>query len=614
MKPGILEYEALTTSSRAAATAAADSVLRGGWPFGPRRRLRLDEPLPWDEHTPETRSRCFHMHSLDMLEPLLCAYSEGGSARHLLPALAVAWDWVKHHDNVALEVSPFAWYDMAVGMRAYRIAYVLDAARAADTLTETQDAQLWRALERHQDYLGQDKNISFHNNHGFYQVAGQLAMGRRFKSQSPKMAVAFDQGRARLKQMLALQFAPDGTHLEHSPDYHRMVYEAFCAIQRAGLVEDEATRDFADRIEVALSWFVEPNGHIANFGDSDYHLLKQPPDDAARRWRTNEMRFFVTQGALGCPPRNCIQVFPNGGYFVARVPSADKSAGPDRASYLAMQGGFHSRTHKHADDLSLIWSEGSSRLLVDAGRFGYVGKTKPGSPAWLDGYWYEDPKRMYVESTRAHNTLAFDEKNYARRTTPPFGSALRRTLSAQELIVVEAEVVQFEAIEHVRMLVFSPACWLLVLDWYSDNSGATRRVKQWFHLGPELIPTRVNSGYDVPNKQGPALSILSLAPSADAQDAIIGEERPELQGFWSPTGGALEPNYAISLLRVGPSGTFATLFTFDNSPVADFLHSKLGLALRDSHLFWTSRTGRHSLRVQRPKTGSLSVDYSVTPP
>lgn len=69
---------------------------------------------------------------------------------------------------------------MSVGMRAYRLAYLYEAAEQAGLLDRAAKQLLWSSLEQHAAYLADDANIAFHNNHGYYQVAGQLAMARRF--------------------------------------------------------------------------------------------------------------------------------------------------------------------------------------------------------------------------------------------------------------------------------------------------------------------------------------------------------------------------------------------------------------------------------------------------
>jgi hypothetical protein len=50
-----------------------------------------------------------------------------------------------------------------------------------------------------------------------------------------------------------------------------------------------------------------------------------------------------------------MRAFEDSGYFIARDRWSNGTKDFEQCSYLAQICGFHSRTHKHADDLSFIW-------------------------------------------------------------------------------------------------------------------------------------------------------------------------------------------------------------------------------------------------------------------
>jgi hypothetical protein len=274
---------------------------------------------------------------------------------------------------------------------------------------------------------------------------------------------------------------------------------------------------------------------------------------------------------------------------------------------------FQSRTHKHADDLSFIWSDRGSDLLVDAGRYGYLGKTEQGSELWLAGYWYSDPNRVYCESTRAHNTLEFDGKDYPRKDVKPYGSALRRWVQdASNIMAVETECKHFGSIRRARVLVFVPGKWLLVFDWFIDNEQQAHNAKQWFHLAPHLHLLMQAGGYfvSVPGSTEP-LRAISLLPEPFASRPYIGEDKPVKQGWWSAKERDIVPNYAFcyELSRVS-TGVFATLFSFSNTLSPDTSWSKVNLSGRKAQFRWKDETVTHELRLERPETGEMSVAYA----
>jgi len=614
----IVAYENIVTERSGNPTASAERLLVQGWKLSKYPPVNVCAPIDWTPRLKSDRSHEFHIQCLDMVNALLAGYSHSAETRYLTTAIDVALDWVVHHRQFDGHEnnSQFIWYDMSVGMRSYRLAYLYDAAVHAGMLDEETRGLLWSSLEQHAAYLADDANIAFHNNHGYYQVAGQLAMGRRFAGQSPLMKQAQQQGRKRLKRMLEQQFAPDGVHREHSPDYHRMVYDTLKALIDSGLVTDAPTLAFAQRIEEALSWFVYPNQRIVNFGDSDDRTLVRKPREAESKWLTPEMRFWVSGGQVGSAPAGGARAFTEGGYWVARQAGADPGQ-PAGWSYLALNAAFHSRTHKHADDLSLVWHDRGHNILVDAGRYGYIGKTEQGSELWLDGHWYADPWRVYCESTRAHNTLEFDGRNFPRRGVKPYGSALQRwgEDGASGLMFAEAECKHFGAIRHARLLVFQPGQWLLVLDWFHDNKGAPHTARQWFHVGHALQVAADQAQYVValPGSTQP-LRVAALLGDAQPSRLYLGEEEPQAQGWWSAKERDIVPNYAFchTLEGVG-SGVLATLFCFSERLQPDHDWSKVNASGRKGQLRWMDDAGVHELRFERLAEGELSVDCRLRP-
>lgn len=608
-------YEQLDNASASTFLVKADDILLNGWKRGGYPPFMLDDKVPWVLESQAQRSWNFHIHSWAMLDTLLSAYSEFADKKYLLPSITVALDWVSEYvekgiDTAATDLS-FAWYDMAVGLRAYRLAYIIDAGRKANLLSAKDDKRLWRALLEHQSYLADDANIIFHNNHGYYQVAGQLAMGRRFRDESKKMAEAFIQGEQRLQKMLVQQFASDGVHREHSPDYHRMVYDTLSGLIASGLVSDASIIESTVGIENALAWFIMPNQRLVNFGDTDYHDVSRTPKEAARKWQTPDMRWRVSGGHVGENVSTGLQRFEEGGYFIYRQPHTEYST---QITYLAQTAAFHSRTHKHADDLSFVWYDRGNEVLVDAGRYGYLGKTPQGSELWHAGYWYSDPNRIYCESTRAHNCLEFDGENYTRKSVKPYGSAIGRSLEdSSGLIVLETECRHFKGNRHARVLILNPGEWLIVFDWYHDNLQQERAVKQWFHLAQDwTLQTDGNGFYALSNDKEQRLSIGNFNGESTPSKLYFGEELPQLQGWWSPAERQLLPNYAFNFSNEKTvTGNIATIFSFSEELHIDPSKQAVASSGRSMKFTWSTEQGTYRLNLSRQQEGPLEVVYKT---
>lgn len=612
----MIPYENIFGFDRDDIVRKAEQTMSTDWTAAFFSDSELDDSSVWEFDDAASRSQNYHAHGWAMLDTVLAAHSATADPKFLLAALEVANDWITRFSSrkaraETVGAGNMAWYDMAVGLRAFRLAYIIDAARHAQLLEANSDRELWQSLLLHADYLRNDDNIKFHNNHGFYQAAGQLAMGRRFAEISEEMAAAWKQGASRFDAMLHQQFSLEGVHLEHSPDYHRMVYRTARAMVDAGLVEDARTIAFLDQVEKSLSWFIMPSGHIANIGDSDSHYLRVKPQQAMSQWHTEEMRYVVSNGEVGSPPSQNVVLFAEAGYAAARFPAADGD--PSKSSYLLQQAAFHSRTHKHADTMGFLWNDRGSRILVDAGRYGYVGKTKPGTKLHREGFWYSDPYRVYCEKTRAHNCLEFDGRDYPRRNVKPFGSAIGRMGwdAGHKVMAIETHARHFDAVNHCRLLFFCPSDFLICLDWFNDDRSDAHDTVQWFHFEPAIeIRSEQGDGYTaILPHTADRLQVLPMLKT-DGSVHVRGQTEPVLQGWWSRGNRKIDPNCALGFSRKGiVTGAQATLFQFGDQLLADETENVVSEDGRSGSLSWTIDTSKRTLAFERPRTGALIINY-----
>lgn len=609
---GVIPYENLGETSAEEAPSRADALLEHGWRLGGNYpAIKMGGVIPWDDPDPAHRSWIFQIHSLDMLQDLLLAYSASGERRYLEPALAVALGWAERYPELTLAAhqSAFAWYDMAVGLRAQRMAYIADAAESAGIADAAKLQKLHDSLELHRRYLADDENIIFHNNHGFYQVAGQLAMGRRFAGRLAGMAEAFQQGHERLLRIIQTQFSDEGVHREHSPDYHRMVYESLSGLVVAGLCTSPEVRRSLDQIENALAWFVYPNGILVNFGDSESRDMRCSSKEAQRRWRQPHMQFVASDGRAGEAPAATCERFVGSGYAVARP---DWHAPIGKQGYLALSAAFHSRTHKHADDLSFVWFDQGAEILVDAGRYGYLGRTEQGSTEWEEGFWYSDPKRMYVESTRAHNTVEVDGRDFLRRKVKPYGSGIGRAGRTDSgVYFMEAETRHFGSIRHARTLMWLPGGWLLVYDWLLDGKEQSHDLRQWWHLAPSFEAERDGDGVVCfsPLLAQP-LRIVSLVGDVAFDSPMLGDDET-MQGHYSYRERSFIPNYSFAAKQHGASAVFLSLASFGGPVDVADRRAEVAPSGRSVRARWAADGVSHDIKLTRLADQLVEIKYTT---
>ncbi len=600
--------------------STADLLLQRGWEMHGHTPFPLTTPIDWNLRLAEDRSWNFELHTWDPLNILLQAYQETQNRDYLQPCIRIARDWIETYPTQGVAESPvpdqpsFAWYDMAVGLRCHRLAYLLDVLCRDDSYSDEIIQILWHSLIEHQIHLENDRHFASHNNHGFFQAAGQWAAARRFANWQP-MHKATRQAHDRIADLLDRQFTSEGVHTEHSPAYHRMVYQSFVGIVHAGIFDDDdAHRARVTAIEDALAWMIQPNGTLTMFGDTDHEKVEMPVAPSLRP--TSPHLLAILSGErLGHVPDTRLKAFPESGLVVMRSHLGKNSTGFADASYLAQQCAFHSRTHKHADDLSFVWFDRGLQILIDPGRYGYLGRTPKDSSLRRQGFWYADPRRIYVESTRAHNTVEIDGQSYNRATTPPYGSALVQWGESGDLLFAESDVLHQTKVRHRRMLILSPGRWLLVWDDLHDEQDTRHDYRQWFQFAPDLdVRVADTERLSITNNSSEwHLHAFSIVPSARLANPIRGQTEPELQGFWAPSSGIFEPVWSACWEQhAAADATFATLFTFAHDAEPDRTATMVD-AGNKARFVWYQDGETHTLSVSKKDDGTWSLMDEVKP-
>ncbi len=609
---------------RGSQVGRADRLMSEGMGSREYPSFPINVPVPWDADPYGNTSWRYSLNNLRWLESVVDAYAESGELRYLRFAVGVVVDW--HRQNVIEGLdNPYAWHDMAVGLRAPIIAVLVDAAarctagssqhaarpgvrfpggsgRLPAPSEAVSDEDLWLLLEtavRHGRELRDPAKYAGDYNHGLYQMLGLLALSQNLP-ELRNFPEYREYAEATAERVLLSSFSRDGVHLEHSPGYQLVLLRTLEVALNQGLVDTPKLRERHRLAQEALAWLTHPTGHIAGFGDtvllvpsSRYLSLDCPSRCAALLW-------VLTRGEQGAPPEAVSWVAREGGYAVFRsawTPPAEWES----ASYLVLHAGRHSRVHKHADDLTFEWTELGQPLIVDSGRF---------------RYWYDDPRRQYVVSTRAHNTVEIDERDYAipRNTAPVPSSAIRRWSESGAVRVLEAEITHFDAVQHRRTLLFSPAEWLLVLDELSSPN--EHQYTQWFHFHPDLELEQRGDGFVTTiGDTGRVLHVRRLAThETQAPIMVKGQEEPRLQGWTALTEGSeFVPNWALGFRDAGSEATFVTLFTLERGQLAsDTATFAAQVETERIYVSWVQNDTAVALTVQRGEP-DLRVSLSESP-
>lgn len=501
--------------------------------FQPRSYLSpvaLETPVDWAQDPFDDVNWRFQLNAWRMNDARLQDFEENGSIRSFEEAVGYALDWSRSHQNPAQRrANAFSWYDFAAGARAQQLAFMLSAAAENHTLlTDDELAALLNLAAEHAHAL-RAPGFILNSNHAIHQVHGLAALC----AAAPGLE-ACGSGHAPVPSLfsnvVASQFAPDGAHLEHSPGYHFFALELLERAAGHGLY-GSAPIEALERARAAANWLVRPDGRLPPVGDTDpvptfESFAPEPcPDD---------------QSELDCLET---RVFPQGGVAIARTRRAPDD---DRGAHVYLQAAHHSRTHKHADTLTVEWFDRGRPILTEAGRFAYD-----------DG-----PARRYVISTPAHTTIEFDDRSQPTGDDVAFGSAVSDSIRTPWGVALSARYRDpLSGAEAVRTLLFSPGDFLVVVD--RIEPGRARRFTRWFHAAADLTAEDRGGELALLNGDDVVAVMRSLSPQCQLR-SYRGERSPRMNGWSSPDYREIEPAPAIAEHCAARTAVYATVFAFDD--------------------------------------------------
>jgi hypothetical protein len=486
--------------------------------YGHASELRT--PIDWHQDPHQSRSWRYELHTLTWLKEALARHALGGDIEVLAVARDVVLDWAQSHLRSNEESSEFAWYDMAVGLRAPYVGYVLRACLAEDMLDDRGTELLLEAVERHGAELADGDNYAAGNNHGLFQDEGLYLLARQL-STLPAAAAWRELALTRLKTTLAETVSfRDGAHLEHSPAYQLAIVDLLARLA-ANVADLPELGPLLDRMRRTAAWQVTPAGRMAQLGDTD--------DLPAPNWARD-----ASSSLRGMNP-----LFEAGQAFVR-----------EGKSYLAVSAAYHGPAHKHADDTGFLLVENGQVVLGDAGRWGY----------------YEDePHRLYARSAAAHNVLTVDDQDFEWRAAEPYGSGLEAAgeCDGWYAIAVRNPLLASQGVDHRRILLYRPAQALLVLD--EVRSPAAHEHTRRFHLGSELEAEQVRPGCIAIAGKGLAATLTD--PVGDAEISLArGQDDPHA-GWAYPGDRETKAVWTAALRSRADSATLTCALTLDRAPI-----------------------------------------------
>jgi Heparinase II/III-like protein/Heparinase II/III N-terminus len=491
-------------------------------------------PFDWGMDPYHDRTWRFRLHTLRIVDGALVA-GDFDYARD------VFLDWQLWHENCwwssflcFARASEQSWDDMATGIRASRLAYLLRS-------TGWEEPRLVELAEQHAEKLQDPAFFAGNHNHALFQLHGLAALCVDHKLRACRSAMPF------LKRETAMllrgQFTKSGMHRENSPYYHFFVADQFA--RTAPLLEPFAPELKAtlQRAEENNKWLVHPDRTLVQLGDTNAKLysrwrkkLVMPPGDP----RCRNVRSYGQ--APGC---YLIKHFEDAGYAIVRSDWATAAA---NASMLLLRGGFFNSTHRDADDLSFEWFEHGRKILSDSGKYIVVS---------------EDPFRDYFNSTRAHSTIEVDGEDYSRRDEDAYGSAVKLLKREPDEIAIVLQV-HHDALEfgHRREIHYRPGQGLTLIDAVQSERGGPRRYVQWHHFDRVFELSGEHGRFQASDGEvSVALEVTSSCGESTTYEMVKGQTEPRIQGWASVANRERHPRWALGVVCEAETANFTAHFT-----------------------------------------------------
>lgn len=231
--------------------------------------------------------------------------------------------------------------------------------------------------------LSQQLEYHILGNHLFANAKALVFVGAFL--QGPEAQRWLQLGLSILAREIPEQFLADGGHFELSPMYHCiLLWDLLELIQLAQVANvaqlDAVVGNWRQVATQALHWLsvmIHPDGEVSFFNDSAIGIAASP---------AQIFQFASELGLTPTVPEQVLTTLPVSGY--SRLQLAEHTLLMDHAAV----GPDYLPGHAHADTLSVEWSIGSQRVLVNSGTSIYG----------------VSPERLRQRQTAAHNTVVVD--------------------------------------------------------------------------------------------------------------------------------------------------------------------------------------------------------------
>ena len=213
-------------------------------------------PIIWDADPFNDTNWRFQLHAWRLIDPVLREYRDTHNRQYLQEAIEIINDWYQYHVVLQKE-SKYQWYDMAVGIRAMKLAWLWNEINFEALSGGKELKQIFDELMTLHVSMLMDEPFLANGNHAYFQLVGLRLLCKA----NPTINLCSEEteyNNSKMKSLLSRQFYAEGVHLENSPGYHIFTIRVLRNLDIPDLYDDEIS-DLMLRAEQVTTWLVYPD-------------------------------------------------------------------------------------------------------------------------------------------------------------------------------------------------------------------------------------------------------------------------------------------------------------------------------------------------------------------
>lgn len=442
--------------------------------------VKVETPMLWLHKDSNVE---FQMQSWRFLSAFWRRYLDNKDVSVLIEAVEIMSDWLEVSKSSR---SKYLWYDMAAGLRAMHIGFLLKCQKEFGLVfTDNYKKVVSSLYVSHKKFLENKKNIT-KGNHAIYQILGLRLMADANDDRSTEGYCV-----SQIKKLLSDSFDSNYVCTENSPFYHKYNVSLIGSIKP--LFPNSLSRivvDIQENGRRLVKWFTSPEGELYMIGDTEGKGEALEERDVLESERLSDKLIFLD--------------LQESGYQIIRTrPSVRK----DKAEVLIFYGPSKSLVHAHAHHLSFILIANGIEIFTDPGK-----------------YTYENNEfRSYFVGDASHSTLGLAGRNFLPGEIRPGDCKLNPIKVERDSLELSGLVRKGDVLEHRREISYKAGEEILIRDFIATNEDDAPQAR--YCLSSKVDDVDVGGNGVRLFAEGVCIAEIEFKPTPAAIDVFKGDGR-----------------------------------------------------------------------------------------